>query len=420
MGFIAHDFSNNKLRFLEVGHASFESALRCLPLPYASTEQGCYSQPELSPLFYAQQNPSSLSTEESREAKSLQIASSITHCDSACSIYSIDHPATLLAPPLDSNGCPLATCPDMTTGQEGEEIRAQAEPESLTPPCTPSSYKCRLSQSLSSTHVLDEKLVPTPLFRRAPKHASSVQGDTSSTLRPLPPLPFNHRLNFAIQGSRIVQLPTMRKTAVQTLIAQYEGILPLSPPQPQLRSPEQTCLEKTSTCSTPPVTPRFKLIRDAFSPNPHNENLEAYLSSASLARYNTSLSDFRSQLLKHTAFLRKAISGVLEIQTERNATKTLSKRRFASFWSFEHRPALTKGGAAGSNRGHNAEEDGDEGQEDPACNARRERIEKLRREGWRVRKEKHGFKGAEWYEGFRSRVAGELDDLVMKTSRTTV
>jgi hypothetical protein len=170
--------------------------------------------------------------------------------------------------------------------------------------------------------------------------------------------------------------------------------------------------------TTPPVTPRFRLIRDAFSPDPRNEDLQAYLSSASLTSYNASLSEFRNRVLHHIMFLGAAIRRVQDIQAQRTATKALSKTRFASFWSLEHcrdRASIKPdpGPALPSRSSQSPKKQGHEGREPPTFRrAQKERIEKLRCEGWTVQKEKHGFKGVEWYENFRSRVEAELDELI--------
>ncbi|KAK5213375.1 hypothetical protein LTR41_000954 [Exophiala xenobiotica] len=136
------------------------------------------------------------------------------------------------------------------------------------------------------------------------------------------------------------------------------------------------------------TTPRFRMIRDAFSPDPHNDSLEAYLSSASLTRYNAGLSDFANQLRKHVRFLEFEIDRVQSLQTERTAARALSK----------------------NNRLNSGDKEKEEKPDDPAVVAKAERVERLRRAGWNVRKDKHGFKGVEWYETLASRAERELSE----------
>ncbi|KAK4936176.1 hypothetical protein LTR10_022877 [Elasticomyces elasticus] len=184
----------------------------------------------------------------------------------------------------------------------------------------------------------------------------------------------------------------MRKTAVQTLIARYEGCLPV------LQSPVET--------PTPsPVTPRFRMIHDAFSPDPSNDHLDVYLSSASLTRYNASLSDFASQLRKHICSLDEELDRVRSLQDDRATAKILTNNRLASFWSLSTTSSSTR---AARQREHDQDDaDG----EDPVLKAKKERINRLRLAGWNVRKEKHGYKGEEWYNSLRRRLERELDEL---------
>ena len=50
-----------------------------------------------------------------------------------------------------------------------------------------------------------------------------------------------------------------------------------------------------------------------------------------------------------------------------------------------------------------------EAQEDVKAKGKRERIEKLKKDGWQsIRKERYGFKGVVYYEELRRRVEREL------------
>ncbi|KAI1618312.1 hypothetical protein EDD36DRAFT_459964 [Exophiala viscosa] len=390
MGLIAHDFSNNKMELLLLAQDSFKSALSVLPLPYVSAEQGYYSQPEQSPP-YTDWHVSPTNIKKNIQGSPIPgIASStVTHSASAYSIYS---PApNLLSSDVEVSGPPEVS--DTLSAETDETQQEGLNCNHVKSPHTPMTHRARLSQSLSNPHALAEELVPSPLFSRAPKDAEPAQAQTDTTHRPLPPLPFGHRAGFEVQGSRIIQIPTMRKTAVQTLIARYKGSLPV------LQSPSP---EETATPS--PVTPRFRMIRDAFSPDPPNDHLDAYLSSASLTRYNASLSDFATQLRKHISFLAKDLDRVRSLHDERATAKASTNNRLASFWSLSTTSPSTR---AGRQREDN---DDDANGGDPATLAKKERINKLRLAGWNVRKEKHGYKGEEWYNSLRRCLARELDD----------
>lgn len=100
---------------------------------------------------------------------------------------------------------------------------------------------------------------------------------------------------------------------------------------------------------------------------------------------------------------------VRELQAERTAKKMLGpKQRFASFWTFEAKsPCLSRGREDRSNNNH--EDCGIDDDPDGKAKTQEERIERLRREGWKVRKEKHGFRGVAFYDDLARQVEAELD-----------
>ncbi|OAL31147.1 hypothetical protein AYO20_08382 [Fonsecaea nubica] len=432
MGLIAHNFSGSKLHFLDSARESFGQALKCIPLPYVSTEAGSYEQAANSPVTT---DFGSLSIKRAwkagrRETSATGCVTKLSPSVSSGSIYSIQ-----------------------SSGSEGESIAGQNESPSLqqkyqgksipdhhvdlkegaskydpvkhpATPAAPAPYQARLQRSFSSRQVLQANLIPSPLFSRNPKRASSLLLDITDNSRPLPPLPFNHRADFKIQGTRIIQDPLMRKTAVQTLIARFEGILPLplSPPSAGAQSPsrEQIYGLETAAASPDVASPRFRMIRDAFSPDPHNEHLEMYLSgyaSPALSLYNAHLADFRAQLRKHIAYVNVEIGRVQKIQGERSAARTLGpKQRLASFWSFEVASTISTSKVAPSSACVRRSDDlVRDGCDHPSrCGESRgkikeEKIDELRRQGWKVCKERHGFRGMGFYENFRRRVEAELE-----------
>ncbi|EXJ74355.1 uncharacterized protein A1O5_02651 [Cladophialophora psammophila CBS 110553] len=431
MGLIAHDFSGNKLQFLDSARESFNLALKWLPLPYVSTEGGTYAQREDSPIAPEFRSPAlSVNRTPPASRKWMSAAGWVTETPpsvSSSSVYSTESAI--------SNGRFVQECsassPQKRTYQTNRAPHAHINSQEGTSECNPSEHpatpapgESRLDRSASSRQALQDDLVPSPLFSRNPKCACPPRPDSNDNTRPLPPLPFNHKSDFKAQGTRIIQDPLMRKTAVQTLIARFEGVLPLSPSsplataQPPLR--EQVYGLEASTPSPGVTSPRFRMIRDAVSPDPHNEQLEAYLTSCAstaLTRYNTHLADFCGQLRKHIAYVDGEIGRVQKIQGERSAARALGpKHRLASFWSIEVAPPSkskpTSGSTCagrstnlvGNDRGH------DHGSpvEDPQDKVKKEKIDKLRRQGWKVCKERHGFKGVEFYEDLRRRVEAEL------------
>lgn len=419
MGLIAHEYSKNKRELLEQARESFKLALSLLPLPYVSTEKGQYNQQERSPLYTVWDvTPTHTKKEMISDSPIPAPANpSIIHSTSAYSVYSpAPKPST-----SEFEGSVLAMLSDMFTAQLDETEEISRHSNQASSPHSPTPHRARLSQSLSNTHVLAKGLVPSPLFSRGQQHHAEqvqIQNNPTHTLRPLPPLPFgSHKANFEVQGSRIVQIPTMRKTAIQTLIARYEGCL----------SGLQAPSEETTSSSTPsPVTPRFRMIRDAFSPDPPNDHLDAYLfssASASLTRYNASLSDFRNQLRKHICFLDEELDRVQTVQDDRaTVKKALTNSRLASFWSLSTAFSSAQAAAAGGgqrrreNNGHDDDAHPHSREDDPVLTAKKERINRLRLAGWNVRKEKHGYKGEEWYDNFRRRLERELDGYANLTS----
>lgn len=359
------------------------------------------------------------------------------------SIYSVTSLVNTHVPPGDEEVSPPKLSEDGgsvadTDGVEQKDIQDDTDG---TTPKTPVPHNTRLKRAFSSPQVLQEDLVPSPLFSR---NAKTARLPTPSPIdavvtRPLPPLPFHHdRSNFKIQGTRITQDPFLRKTAVQTLIACFEGILPL-PRSTSFTAATATHFSLSLPPVTPPgiLTPRFRMIRDAFSPDPHNEHLGAYLSSSSypppssieLACYNSHLADFRAQLRKHIASVDVQISQVHKLQTERNAARSLGpSQRLASFWSFD--AAASASPATGKpspySRGRNRGDDKDDSQASPgpftshdtkSKSSKQERIERLRRQGWNVRKENHGFKGVAFYDDLCARVEAELAGAALMASR---
>jgi len=398
MGLAAHKFSRNKLHFLDLARDGLDTTLRVLPSAYATSARGCYEEHEASPLastIPTKAAPYRYNIFSQPESPCTWPSTDVT---STCpdSIYSVktctsEAPSD---PDAKESSSPNHTCMALLTPTKQEHA-----PSSTPPVILGSSHKDRLLKSLSTMHTLAEGLVPSPLFSRSRKitagTAEDVNGGCDSSSRPLPPLPFNHTMKFQIQGNRIVQIPDsttpVRKTAVQTLISIFEGTLPLS------LSPSLS----DSAWSPSPLTPRFTQIKEAFSPDPANDHLEAYLDSTDLSHYNASLAEFRHQLRKQISFVNEQIHLVQAAQAEHSRSKVLTQNRLASFWSFEQAPAPSSDFPARSADGRVIE--------DARAVAKKARIEKLRLNGWAVSKERHGFKGEQYYENLRRVAERELN-----------
>ncbi|EXJ56667.1 hypothetical protein A1O7_07011 [Cladophialophora yegresii CBS 114405] len=442
IGLLAHDFSQKKLHFLDSARESFGLAVKSFPLPFVSTEAGTYAQLDDSPStpdinFSLPFSDKVVQATHATFPQTPRIKESSLF-RSPSSIYST-------ASPLKAES--ISYCADQSPTRKGEPpttFPTVAEPDipkdkQLIVPETPGTHRTRPSRVLSSPQALQQELVPSPLFSRHAKQARVPNPANGTNVpRPLPPLPFNHNpLAFTIDGTRITQAPHLRKTAVQTLIARFEGILPLPP-----STPLTTIVHSTPSTTPDIATPRFRMISDAFSPDPRNEHLETYLTStaasAHLARYNAKLADFRVRLKDHIAYLDGELTRVQKMQNERQAAKQLlgPKQRYASFWSFEaasspcprrrDRPMESKYGDGSEHNGSQAGDEvdevrdrhgdgdgdgaGDQEGEDAKAKAKKERMARLRQQGWRVRKENHGFKGVQFYDNLCRCVETELND----------
>jgi hypothetical protein len=446
MGLLAHNFSANRLRFFEMAKEKYETASRCLPLPLqCDSAANVNDTPNDSPLFIDTSpvvlNVGDVVVRDSSRA-GIETGSKLAQSTTLGSLYSTASPTKIPRLSVREATSPGRPSPDheistplnkqrktsegilRVPGESREnntddatallnETPLQAVDESQLVPSAPGTYRTRLSRVLSSPRTLEEELVPSPLFSRGAKPAQlpSPPASTSNVAlsRPLPPLPFNHNAaSFIVSGNRVIQDPSiLRKTAVQTLIARFEGIPPLP------RTPLSAARYSYDVITPGIATPRFRMIRDAFSPDPDNPDLDTYLSSttatlaAEIARYTEHLSDFRTHLEDHIAYIDAQSAATQKLQEERLAAKSLtSTKRFASYWSFPS-PSSTTQAAVESGLdifGDPFSED----HQNRKTNARSERVAKLKAEGWVVTKEKHGYKGLEFYDKFCRGVEADL------------
>lgn len=285
----------------------------------------------------------------------------------------------------------------------------------------------RLSASLSSSHVLCEELIPSPLFKKSNKIGAVSFEDVVSSPRPLPRTPH-------LSHNHLSLLP--RKTAVQTLISRFEGTLPSPASSYITATPPTSAASQTALCT--PITPRFNIIHDCFDPNPQHLHLKAYLTSRSLANYNAQLTSFRTCLLTASDQIAELLETAEDLQQQHEREKRavaprvtpggLPTNRLASMWllSIPGKPTSVRArGGKGNNEKHGPSpsrarmlgrsESLRNRKKLPLLNRveeseekRAERIEKLRKNGFRVNKERCGWKGEEYYESFRRKVEMEL------------
>ena len=277
LGLLAHKYSNNKLSLLDQAQDHFTTALAALPLPYCTTKFGKYDCIEDSPrVLKLTPTPSSIYdpiTPTAVPQISIICEASENAPDSDSedegSIFSVPDFNKYTARKLDFNISPVE--------DEGDTL----PPYELT-----YDQRKRLSQSLSAGHIVQEALLPKPLFV---KKASSLP--PPPVPRALPPIPTRD--------------PILRKTALQTLL-----------------NPSVFEILDSS-----PMTPRFNRIRDAFDPKFSQASQDRHL-----ARYNRLLSSFRTQLLQHIAAIEANISKTRTLQIEHQKNRS---SRLASFWSLK-------------------------------------------------------------------------------------
>lgn len=277
LGLLAHKYSNNKLLSLNKARDHFTAALAALPLPYCTTESGRYDCLNESPqVLDAPPTPSSIYDPSS--------PTPLAHLSILEEVFEIESVAD------SDEESDIFSVPDFnkyTSRQLDFNIEtSEDEDESLPPWELTLDQRKRLSESLSKDHVVQEALLPKPLFA---KKLASVPPPPAP--RALPPIPTRN--------------PVLRKTALQTLL-----------------NPSVFAVFKSS-----PLTPRFNQIRDSFDPKFSQGSNDRHLRN-----HNILLSSFRTQLLQHITAIDTNIFKTTTLQTERHKNRT---SRLASFWSIK-------------------------------------------------------------------------------------
>ncbi len=534
LGSAAHSYSRNKIPLLNSAKEKFEAALGALPPPFASGETAQYDTPKSSPLdlnFPAAKSPrhsmsqnstvvtlpafvDGVSTSDACEESpptafvpSIQFSSRTRTPSEASSHYSSSTSSSVsdvyTVPDFDrysprsdflitSAAIPRTiTYPDVRKQGEINSGKNHDSGSDTEPTPRKPSYRNRLSACLSSTHVLADNLVPSPLFSRTKKtgqiaYLASGNNDipmgdegacaTAQPPRPIPHTPYTHRTDHTL-------LP-QRRTAVQTLISKFEQTLPF----PNTPSSYTTATHSVSVFTPDtqmlitPATARFAAIASIFTTHSLEHQIDIrspelrlseYLSSQSLARYNACLSSFRTSLHASISRIETLIDEGHELQERhvkekqeailRNSQKTggIGQVRLRSYWLLST-PATTSFPAPQSSTISKAANSGAARERLRTCGGnglpdasslspigaetltvtpsttsstptilptksktrfidrlpefrpseentrKRERIDRLRASGFRVRKETYGWKGARYYEDVRRRVEMEL------------
>lgn len=158
--------------------------------------------------------------------------------------------------------------------------------------------------------------------------------------------------------------------------------VPLIPPRCALRTTQRQTALQAST-----VVNQYESL--STSPNASCTPTSFYApvnSSSRLARYNTDLLSFHTRLSAHLASVSDDIRKTTVLQQEHKAERC---KWLASYWMLS--PALQ-----------------DSEEADRKAGEKNARIDRLRQNGWRVNKDRFGWKGEEYYRELRRRVELEL------------
>ena len=295
-------------------------------------------------------------------------------------------------------------------------------------------HRARLSDSLSDNHILDEPLVPSPLRIKTSRSplaevsnstqrprplpvlpiktlCSPTSGVEKSTPRLLPQLPFNHKPSIFQHGqSRLLQCPTINTTTPQTL---KEGA------------------SSTDRATPSSFTPRFDFIYDVFEPQPSPLQPDGRTPSAHIIpavqdlplteqdEFLSHVADLHRRIQTyHTPLIDEQISTTIQTQAEHEERKRQQgTSRVASYWLL--RPvsptsrvvpevASTRKRQLKRPLQYNAETLEQDETDEQQTITRKERVANLKASGWNVRKERHGFKGEEYYQNLEREVLAEL------------
>ncbi|ERF70193.1 hypothetical protein EPUS_00381 [Endocarpon pusillum Z07020] len=345
LGLAAHRFSSKKLSYLQRAKDAFTASSVSLPLPYGLDNTG-NSEAILSISQSSQvYHFGPIDDERSDVFRSAKLDVFSSSCASSDMKQSLHERCDS---GYDSESESRSACsdnvPDFKRYSARQPLRDVISNEK-------SHFKSSShAQDTTNINLHDGKLMPKPLFI---KKRTSDLNQSSSASDQLPPT--------STEPPYLSQCTTN-----------------ISPPS---NSDQINLIPTTRPASSSPAT----------TPTPPLENQQP-------STYNTNLQTFHTLLLNHLTAINHTIATTTHVQNEHTLNKT---KRLASFWSFKPILPSAQGGA-------NDDEDDDEEEEDVKAREKKERIELLRRDGWRVNKEKFGWKGEEHYEALRGVALGEL------------
>ena len=418
----AHKYSKHKLTLFKSGHQSFEDALEFLP-----EEQDTGHFDAISQALPTGQDAKSTCSDFDASV-STPVDKPLTPCPQI--FVDRDEPDET---PEISNVTDLETTPDFNKySWSPRQIFADGD-NSIGTPRSDHDHKFRLSQSLSDNHMLEEALVPPPLFKSSDSMSASAVTAQTETGRPLPQLPFNHNVAaFTHQGSRLVHRPQPNSYA---------------PPTPSRRR----LLSDIRTPSPSPFTPRYNLIRNTFEPRPNpctispleipltattssHQSTHTHSSKQASQTFSTTITNLRHRIQTHhllSITQQLCITHLAQEDHQRRKVKQ-GTGRVASFWLLKPisptsravtgpvgpaRKGRRRAAGLTNNERGRWREDGDQSSSETDCVEMRERIERLRENGWRVGRMVVGFKGTDYYEELERAVLRELEGALMALRR---
>jgi len=278
LGLIAHNYSSQKIPYLNLAKDAFALASSTLPAQFTSDGLRNCDSPTASPML-----------------REFEFTSSEDNDRSAI---------------VTTVSGPTASIPHARirrTLSAGSSLYSQRNELSISSEVAPSFYERCRQQSILDIDALANDLM---------QQGVSQETEKEVTVKLTPPKINNELLPEPLF---IVKRPT-KVDALDTLW--------LPPVKPLILSQRQTALLATPNPNFLSPAPSA----ESPTPKPTHESLQAYLSSRSLARYNNELASFRTQLFVHITAVEETIIKTTSLQKEHKANKF---KRLASYWSFK-------------------------------------------------------------------------------------
>lgn len=427
LGLLAPTYSVKKLSFLGNAREAFEATLKILP---NSSSQACKYSVDLEDPFSDSVSPAQTSSED--EDTSTAITTPVSNfAPSPPSSPSLDrstkafsHSSTLAD---IENSLRLDACTQLPQADTLTDIEASLCPgnghsfpfDKLLPSLAPSvratdtthlATKGIVQRPSPGAQADSPTLLPAPLKFR--KKLPNLPGPPPA--RSLPPLP----------PVAVSPTPKQRKTGLVTSIdtlvtAQNAAKERLWCPVPSIFADD----EDKENIPPPDVTPKAR--NRVFPRSPLTEGavskarilpmpIDTFLANTSTKRskspnqftnrnehemrYASLLRDLTSQVTHHISHIESTIAETSFLQQEHRRKKAQGEDRGegqkASYWLLSSQGTTNKAKAS---------------DKEVKSAEYRERIEQLRKEGWRVNKDRKGWKGEEYYKDLRKKAWAEIE-----------